>query len=64
MATSFADALSPLARTMPRAARNMEVLRVSAQLNGDDFAKSAHAAREAVLAWVRKRAGMVLPKEA
>ena len=43
MATSFADALSPLARTMPRAARNIEILRVSAQLDGEDFAASSNA---------------------
>jgi hypothetical protein len=64
MATSFADALSPLARTMPRAARNIEILRVSAQLDGEDFAASSDAARAAVLKWARKRAGATLPKEA
>jgi hypothetical protein len=64
MATSFADALSPLARTMPRAARNIEILRVSAQLDGEDFAASSNAARVAVLKWASKRAGTTLPKEA
>lgn len=64
MATNFADALSPLAKTMPRAARNIEILRVSAQLNGRDFAASSNAARSAVLKWANKRAGASLPKEA
>lgn len=64
MATSFADTLSPLSRTTPRAARNIEILRVSAQLDGEDFAKSADAARAAVLKWANKRAGAALPKEA
>ncbi len=64
MATSFADALSPLSKTMPRPARNIEILRVSAQLDGDDFTKSADAARVAVLKWASKRAGAILPKVA
>lgn len=64
MATSFADALSPLARTIPRAARNIEILRVSAQLDGEDLAASSNAARAAVLKWASNRAGAVLPKEA
>ncbi|WP_417548566.1 hypothetical protein [Marinobacter segnicrescens] len=64
MATSFADALSPLAKTMSRAARNIEIMRVSAQLSGEEFAKSADVARAAVLKWASKRAGSTLPKEA
>lgn len=64
MATSFADALSPLAKTMSRVARNIEILRVSAQLDGDDFAASANIARAAVLKWASKRAGAPLPKDA
>ncbi|MFC3182539.1 hypothetical protein [Cypionkella sinensis] len=64
MATSFADALTPLARTMPRAARSIEILRVSAQLDGDGFDASANRARAAVLKWASKRAGAVLPKDA
>ena len=64
MATSFADALTPLARSMPRAARSIEVLRVSAQLDGDDFDVSANLARAAVLKWANKRAGAALPKDA
>lgn len=64
MATSFADALTPLARTMPRAARSIEILRVSAQLDGDDFGASANKARAAVLKWASKRAGAALPKDA
>lgn len=64
MTTSFADALSLLAKTMPRAARNIEILRVSAQLDGADFAESADVARVAVLKWASKRAGGPLPNEA
>ncbi|WP_198133599.1 hypothetical protein [Roseovarius sp. TM1035] len=51
MATSFADALSPLAKTMARVARNIEILRLSAQLDGEDFPASANIARAAVLKW-------------
>lgn len=64
MATSFADALSPLARMIPRIARNIEILRVSAQLDGEDLAASSNAARAAVLKWASNRAGAVLPEEA
>lgn len=66
VATSFADALSPLARTMPRKARNIEILRVSAQLDGEDFVASSNAARAAVLKWAAspKRAAGTFPKEA
>jgi len=49
---------------MPRSARNIEILRVSAQLDGEDYTKSADAARVAVLKWASKRAGATLPKEA
>lgn len=64
MATSFADALSPLAKSMPRSARNIEILRVSALLDGEDFVESANVARTAVLKWASKRAGTPLPKDA
>ena len=64
MATSFADALSPLAKSMLRGPRNIEILRISAQLDGDDFTTSADAARSAVLKWAKNRAGAPLPIEA
>ena len=49
MATTFSEALTPLARRMPQAVRDVEILRVAAQLDGDDFAKSAKNARDAAL---------------
>ncbi len=39
-------------------------MRVSAQLDGKDFALSSDAARQAALTWAKKRAGRALPKEA
>lgn len=60
----FAAALSGLSQRLPREVRDIEVLRVSAQLSGDDFTASAEAARKAALAWAKKRAGRTLPKEA
>ena len=64
MATTFSEALTPLARRMPQAVRDVEILRVAAQLDGDDFAKSAKKARDAALTWAKRRAGGNLPKEA
>jgi hypothetical protein len=51
---------------MPRAARSIEILRVSAHLNGDEFNTSAGAARDAVVRWAAspKRSAGNLPKEA
>lgn len=49
---------------MPRAVRDIEILRVSAQLEGEDYAASAEAARKEALKWARKRAGRALPKVA
>ena len=49
---------------MPRAVRDIEVLRVSAQLDGEDYAASAEAARKEALKWAKKRAGRTLPKAA
>lgn len=64
MNTAFFEALSPLSKRMPRAARDIEILRVSAQLEGEDFAASAETARKAALAWAQKRAGRSLPNAA
>lgn len=64
MATTFSEALTPLARRMPQAVRDVEILRVAAQLDGDDFVKSAKKARDAALTWAKRRAGGNLPKEA
>ncbi len=64
MPTTFADALSPLAKRMPRAVRDIEILRVSAQLDSADFDAAATKARSAALAWANRRAGGALPKDA
>lgn len=64
MSTTFSEALTPLARRMPRPVRDIEILRVAAQLDGEDFAVSATKARNAALAWAKKRAGGNLPKDA
>ena len=62
--TTKSEALAPLSRRMPRAVRDIEILRVSAQLDGDDFSTAAEKARKAALAWAKKRAGRALPKAA
>lgn len=66
MTRAFAEALLPLAKRMRGAVRDIEILRVATLLDGDDFAASAKAARDAVLQWAssRKRAGGTFPKEA
>lgn len=64
MKTAFTEALTQLSKRMPRAVRDIEILRVSAQLEGEDYADSAESARKAALAWAKKRAGRVLPKAA
>lgn len=53
MATTFDEALAPLARRMPRPVRDIEVLRVAAHLNGENFESSANIARKAALAWAK-----------
>lgn len=62
--TALSDALAPLSKRMPRAVRDIEILRVSAQLDGEDYAASAEAARKEALKWAKKRAGRALPKAA
>lgn len=64
MPTAFSEALTPLSKRMPRAVRDIEILRVSAQLDGEDYAASAEAARKAALAWAKRRAGRALPQAA
>ena len=64
MNTAFSEALTPLSRRMPRAVRDIEILRVSAQLDGEDYAASAKTARKAALAWAEERAGRTLPTAA
>lgn len=58
MPTRFADAPSPLAR---RPVRDVEALRLIADLDGADAAIAARTARREVLNWARKRAGGLLP---
>ena len=64
MKTAFAEALTQSSKRMPRAVRDFEILRVSAQLEGEDYVESAESARKAALAWAKKRAGRALPKAA
>jgi hypothetical protein len=64
MSTAFSEALTPVSKRMLRPARDIEVLRVAAQLQGEDFSVSAPKARMAALAWATKRAGGSLPDEA
>ncbi|MEM8557887.1 MAG: hypothetical protein AAGG50_08685 [Bacteroidota bacterium] len=64
MPTPFADALAPMAARMPRGAREIEILRVSAQLEREDTGAAAEAARKAVLSWAQNKAPGSLPKEA
>ncbi len=64
MTNAFSEALSPLAASMPRAVRDLEVLRVSSQLDGEDFAVATQSARAAALRWAAKRAGARLPRQA
>lgn len=40
MSTTFSEALTPLARRMPHPVRDIEILRVAAQLDGEDFLAS------------------------
>lgn len=64
MNTTFSEALTQLSKRMPRAVRDIEILRMSAQLEGEDYAASAEVARRAALAWAKRRAGRTLPKAA
>lgn len=64
MPTTFSEALGPLAKRIQRPVRDIEILRIVAQLNGDNFLTAADIARKAVLAWAKRRAGGDLPKEA
>lgn len=64
MPTTFAEALLPIAKRMPAAPREIEILRVSAELDGNDAAQSTHNARKAVLEWAKRRAGGPLPQAA
>lgn len=64
MPNVFSEALAPLSKRMPREARDIEVLRVSAHLDGDDYQVAAETARRAALAWAKKRAGRALPAAA
>ncbi len=62
--TALSEALLSVSKRIPRAVRDIEILRVSAQLEGEDYAASAEAARKEALKWAKKRAGRALPKAA
>lgn len=64
MSATFSEVLTPLSEKMPHAVRNIEILRVAAQLDGNDFSTITETARKAVLAWAKKRAGRELPPDA
>ena len=67
MSNPFAESFAPLSRSTPRAAREIEVLRVVAELDGSDHASALAAARRGVLDWLedrRRRATRPLPPEA
>ena len=57
MSTKFSDALAPLTARLPRAARDLEILRVSAQLGAGDLIASSKAERRVVLVWAQKHVG-------
>ncbi len=58
------QALSGLAKRMPRVVREHEVLRVSGWMRNDDSEKAAKAAINEVLKWAQKRCGGRLPEAA
>ena len=64
MTNSMTDALSSLAKRMPRIVREHEVLRVAGWIPGDDPAAVAKAAIGEVLKWAQRRCGGQLPPEA
>ena len=45
----------------PRTARDIEILRISAKLKGEDFDESVKEAGEAALAWAENKVGRALP---
>lgn len=61
MTNNFAEALAPFPRTSQRTVRDIEILRVSAQLCGDSFEHQLSDARRAALVWAQRRAGGELP---
>jgi hypothetical protein len=64
MRTALSEALAPFAKRIPREVREIEILRVSAQLAGDDFVASAESARKSALVWAKKKVGRALPQVA
>lgn len=64
MNTAFSEALAPLSKRMPRTVRDIEILRVSAQLGGEEYAASAQTARKEALKWATNQTGRTLPKVA
>ncbi|MBY6138358.1 hypothetical protein KUV26_02815 [Leisingera daeponensis] len=64
MNTAFSEAFTKISTRIPHAVRDFEILRVTAQLEGEDYAASAEASRKEALKWAKKRAGRALPKAA
>ncbi|AMM84853.1 hypothetical protein AZF01_11170 [Martelella sp. AD-3] len=64
MNRAFSEALQPLSKRMSRTVRDIEVLRVSAQLEGEDYTALAAVARNEALKWAKRRAGRELPQAA
>ncbi|MDP2331828.1 MAG: hypothetical protein Q8M19_14150 [Reyranella sp.] len=64
MASSFSEALRPLAARFPKVVREHEILRVAATVDGRNGAKDAEGVRREVLTWAQNRSGGRLPQEA
>lgn len=62
MTKGFKEALTPLSARMPRGVRDIEILRVAAQLDGEDFPTSLDAARRGILTWAKNRIGELPPE--
>ncbi len=58
------EALTPLAARMPRVVREHEILRVVGVLKSREDQQTNATARKEILAWLQKRSGGRLPKEA
>jgi hypothetical protein len=61
MRNSSPESPSLLVRRFSRTVRDVEILRVSAQLDGDDFEEARRQACRQVLNWANRRAGASLP---
>lgn len=64
MDSAVSKTIVPNTKAFLRGSRDIEILRVSAQLDGDDFEMASDVARRAALAWAKNRAGSTLPDAA